>query len=430
MKKLLTIITLAISTITMMAGTQFYHEDLKYEIISDSTGYAVEVIGKKTSSQSVVIPASVTYHGMNLPVKNIGQYATIAPSLAINSPLKQYKVSFNAPFRYQSSLTSVTLPNSIIHIGSWAFYSCSSLTTIHIPNSVKSIGHNAFDGCKSLTSITIPNSVTWIGIEAFLDCSSLTSVNIPDGVTHINSGTFENCSSLTSITIPNSVTHIEDHALKGCSSLTSITIPSSVTSIGGDAFYGTALYNDPANWENGALYIDNCLIKVDNAYDGNFTIRANTRLIADWAFSDCSHLNIDPLFPDPSTNTNRKSLACTSVTSVTIPNSVKIIGDGAFRDCSSLTSVTIPNSVTRIGRQAFEDCSSLTSITIPNSVTSIGYSAFNSCSGLTSITIPNSVTEIGDWAFYGCENLTSVTVPSHTTIGEDAFPKHTRIIRK
>ena len=399
MKKLLTIITLAICTITMMAGTKFYHEDLEYEIISDSTGYAVEVIGKKTSSQSVVIPASVTYHGVNLPVKNIGQYATIAPSLAINSPLKKYKVSFNAPFRYQSSLTSVTLPNSIIHIGNWAFYSCSSLTSINIPNRVKSIGHNAFDGCKSLTSITIPNSVTWIGVEAFLDCSSLTSVTIPDGVTHINSGTFKNCSSLTSI-----------------------TIPSSVTSIGGDAFYGTALYNDPANWENGALYIDNCLIKVDSAYDGNFTIRANTRLIADWAFSDCSHLNIDPLFPDPSTNTNRKSLACTSVTSVTIPNSVKIIGWGAFRDCSSLTSVTIPNSVTSIGWWAFEDCSSLTSVTIPNSVTEIGFGVFRGCSSLTSVTIPNSVKSIGDWAFKNCSSLTSITIPnSVTSIGEDAF---------
>ena len=434
MKKLLTIITLAISTITMMAdsyrGTKFYHEDLEYEIISDSTGYAVEVIGKKTSSQSVVIPASVTYQGVNLPVKNIGQYASLPLHYAIYSPRKEFKVPLNAAFQYQSSLTSVTLPNSIIHIGRWAFYRCTSLPSINIPNSVTSIGDHAFDACKSLISITIPNSVTWIGGEAFCDCSSLTSVTIPDGVTHINSGTFKNCSSLTSITIPNSVTHIENHAFKGCSSLTSITIPSSVTSIGGDAFYGTALYNDPANWENGALYIDNCLIKVDNAYDGNFTIRANTRLIADWAFSDCSHLNIDPLFPYPSMNTNRKSLACTSVTSVTIPNSVKIIGDGAFRDCSSLTSVTIPNSVTSIGWNAFKGCSSLTSVTIPNSVTSIGWNAFYGCSSLKSVTIPDGVTHIGERAFAGCDSLTSVRIPTSVIeIGEGAFPEHTKITR-
>ena len=457
MKKLLTIITLAISAMTMMAdsyrGTKFYFGDLYYEIIQDETGYAAEVIGKKTSSQSVVIPASVTYQGVNLPVKNIGQYAVMALHYATIRPEKEFKVPLNAAFQYQSSLTSVTLPNSIIHIGRWAFYRCTSLPSINIPNSVTSIGDHAFDACKSLTSITIPNSVTWIGGEAFCDCSSLTSVTIPDGVTHINSGTFKNCSSLTSITIPNSVTHIENHAFKGCSSLTSITIPSSVTSIGGDAFYGTALYNDPANWENRALYIDNCLIKVDNAYVGNFTIRANTRLIADWAFSDCSHLNIDPLFPYPSMNTNRKSLACTSVTSVTIPNGVKIIGEGAFRDCSSLTSVTIPNSVTSIGWNAFKGCSSLTSVTIPNSVTSIGWNAFEGCSSLTSVTIPNSVTSIGWNAFYGCSSLKSVTIPDGVThigerafagcdsltsvriptsvieIGEGAFPEHTKITR-
>ena len=434
MKKLLTIITLAISAMTMMAdsyrGTKFYHEDLEYEIISDSTGYAAEVIGKKTSSQSVVIPASVTYQGINLPVKNIGQYAVKPLHYAAIRPEKEYKVPLNAAFQYQSSLTSVTLPNSIIHIGRWAFYSCYSLTSINIPNSVTSIGDHAFDACKSLTSITIPNSVTWIGGEAFCDCSSLTSVTIPDGVTHINSGTFKNCSSLTSITIPNSVTHIENHAFKGCSSLTSITIPSSVTSIGGDAFYGTALYNDPANWENGALYIDNCLIKVDNAYVGNFTIRANTRLIADWAFSDCSHLNIDPLFPYPSKNTNRKSLACTSVTSVTIPNGVKIIGEGAFRDCSSLTSVTIPNSVTSIGWDAFKGCSSLTSITIPNSVKRIWKEMFYGCSSLKSVTIPDGVTHIGERAFAGCKSLKWVWIPTCVIeIGEGAFPEHTKITR-
>ena len=73
--------------------------------------------------------------------------------------------------------------------------------------------------------------------------------------------------------------------------------------------------------------------------------------------------------------------------------------------------VVIPSSITvegqeypvaSIGISAFYNCSSLTSITIPNSVTSIGWEAFSHCSGLTSITIPNSVTSIGEWAFEGC----------------------------
>ncbi|MDE6034028.1 MAG: leucine-rich repeat domain-containing protein, partial [Muribaculaceae bacterium] len=68
------------------------------------------------------------------------------------------------------------------------------------------------------------------------------------------------------------------------------------------------------------------------------------------------------------------------------------IREWAFKGCTSLTSVTIPNSVTKIGEWAFQDCTSLTSITISNSVTEIGEYAFNGCSSLTSVTIPNSVT--------------------------------------
>lgn len=110
------------------------------------------------------------------------------------------------------------------------------------------------------------------------------------------------------------------------------------------------------------------------------------------------------------------------MTSVTIPNSVTSIEDGAFSGCSGLTSVTIPNSVTSIGEAAFYKCSGLTSITIPNSVTSIEGFVFNDCSGLTSVTIPNSVTSIGDYVFRNCSSLTSFTIPNSVeSIGECAF---------
>tara|TARA_B100001057_G_scaffold499470_1_gene610264 strand:- start:685 stop:1383 length:699 start_codon:yes stop_codon:yes gene_type:complete len=100
--------------------------------------------------------------------------------------------------------------------------------------------------------------------------------------------------------------------------------------------------------------------------------------------------------------------SCSSLTNITIPDSVTSIGNEAFRDCTSLTSITIPDGVTSIGNNAFWRCSSLTTITIPDSITTIGSSAFGYCSLLTSITIPDSVSVIGLAAFHGCGNLTTV----------------------
>ena len=124
----------------------------------------------------------------------------------------------------------------VVGIGDNAFEDCSSLTSVTIPNSVTSIGKSVFYYCKNLKSVTIPNSVTSIGDSAFVCCSALTSVAIPNSVTSIGDGAFSSCSALTSVVIPNSVTSIGDGAFGVCSALTSVTIPNSVTSIGRGAF--------------------------------------------------------------------------------------------------------------------------------------------------------------------------------------------------
>jgi hypothetical protein len=110
---------------------------------------------------------------------------------------------------------------------------------------------------------------------------------------------------------------------------------------------------------------------------------------------------------------------CSSLSSITIPANVNIIGDYAFLGCSGLSSLNIPNSVTFIGDHAFSGCSGLTSEEIPNSVISIGDYAFNGCSGLTSVNISSSVANIGNKAFYGCSGLKSVTSQIKTPFAID-----------
>ena len=113
---------------------------------------------------------------------------------------------------------------------------------------------------------------------------------------------------------------------------------------------------------------------------------------------------------------------CTSLTNVTILDSVTSIGDYAFNGCYYLQSITIGNSVTSIGDYAFNGCESLQSITIGNSVTNIGDYAFANCISLYyGVTIPDSVTNIGDYAFFNCP-LGNVIIPnSVTSIGEYSF---------
>ena len=152
------------------------------------------------------------------------------------------------------------------------------------------------------------------------------------------------------------------------------------------------------------------------------TIPASVRSIGENAFWGSDLMSVT--FEDGSALTSIGKNAfstCESLMSVTIPSSVESIGENAFYRCTSLMSVTIPSSVTSIGESAFYRCTSLESVTIPSDVTSIGESAFSECANLKSIEIPASVKTIGKYAFAGT-GLTNVAIPEGvTTIKQGTF---------
>jgi hypothetical protein len=277
-----------------------------------------------------------------------------------------------------SKYVSLDLSGStFISIGDLAFYGCHSLAGVSIPNSVTSIGDRAF-GSSNLASVTIGDSVTSIGEGAFMECYSLLAINvdaantayssvdgvlynkdktilvvypasktnasftIPSGVTTIGWMAFFYCTSLASVTIPDSVTSIGDRAFYECTSLAAITIPDSVTSIEDGAFYGclslAAIEVAGSNTEYSSV-------------DGVLYNKTQTELLQ---------------YPAGKTNA-----------SFTIPSGItKIVRYLTFHGCSSLTSVTIPDSVTSIGINAFGWCGSLASIIFEGTIPSNSFERY------------------------------------------------------
>ena len=129
-----------------------------------------------------------------------------------------YNTHYQGAFTGCQMITSITLPNSITYIGSYAFYQ-SSLTSIVLPEGLIGIGNNAFSECSSLANVTFSPNLTTIGDNAFGGCRKLATVNLPTGLITINQNAFTGCSSLTELRIPSSVESIGASAFASCNNL-------------------------------------------------------------------------------------------------------------------------------------------------------------------------------------------------------------------
>lgn len=144
------------------------------------------------------------------------------------------------------NITSLTLPNSLISIGEYAFGGCSGLTSLTLPDALETIGEGAFYVCSGLTTVSIPRTVKYIGDAAFGGCEGLTSVDMhADSCTYMGSvssssgsvySAFYNCPNLATLNIDENVKNIPAAAFAGCTGLMSLRVPSSVERIGDRAF--------------------------------------------------------------------------------------------------------------------------------------------------------------------------------------------------
>lgn len=114
---------------------------------------------------------------------------------------------------------------------------------------------------------------------------------------------------------------------------------------------------------------------------------------------------------------------------VTVPNTVEVIGEGAFEENDFIEEVILPDSVTRIEAFAFWGCDSLDTVTLGKGLTAVGDYAFANCKGLKRMTIPKNVRSIGVQAFMDCVNMTNITIPPETTsIHDTAFDGCYRLV--
>ena len=164
-----------------------------------------------------------------LTVSHYNSSATIAIIPATTNGMLVVAIGDSA-FYNKSSLTSVTIPSGIIHIGNSAFQSCG-LTNVAIPDTVTSVGSNVFGNCYSLTNVSISTNLLVIGTNMFYSCK-LNGVRIPNGVTNIGDGAFSYCPFLTNLIIGGDVVSIGNSVFQNCLKLNGVTIPNSTTSLG------------------------------------------------------------------------------------------------------------------------------------------------------------------------------------------------------
>ena len=299
----------------------------------------------------------------------------------------------------QINCASVTLPNTLKTITNSALEECA-FTSIDLPEGLETIDMYAFFGSK-LTSVVIPSTVTTLGYSAFLYNKDLEVVTLLPTTppTLMPELPFGECDALTAIYVPTG--YADTYKTTGdWSTYAALIKDAPTTTFTYTASEKVTKFDTYANFK-GAMSVKS------HEYDEG--TQAGTVVYEGYV-----------------TTIGEMALTYTKLTSITIPECVKVIDTYSFQGSDKLTAVNFAGTpaVTTIGNRAFNSCSALTTFTVPATVKSIGARAFANCSELATFTFAGTptITSIGNSAFSDCKKLTSFTIPeSVTTLGQTVF---------
>ena len=400
-------------TANAAVGDTFAIDDITYKVIADNQ---VEISKVKSSLTSVSLSETVSDGTNTYDVVGIGASAfNYSKVTTVKLPSSVKYIGYYA--FASSSLSSIDLPAGLDSIADYGFYSCKSLASITLPEGLREMGPtngSVFGTCGALSEINIPSSLTYICKSAFYKCTSLKSIVIPESVTDIRRVAFHSCSKLESVTLPNSLLQIGDGAFGECKALSTINGDfNNVTSIGEEAFF-----NCPIT----AFRIPDALETIGaRAFAGSsiaqFTIGDNANFVIDNEALYTANKSLLIAFPPKSTTTdftvangctgiNGGAFQLSGIKNVTLPASVIALDDFAFCQ-SALESINLTDNVVYIGQQAFA-ATNITSMVLPQGLRILQDAVFAGCPSLTSVTVKSNVTDFGIRQFYQCTALREV----------------------
>ena len=321
--------------------------------------------------------------------------------------------------QYDCYSGDVTIPSTVTHngktyrvtvIGDEAFMNCDKVTSVTVPSSVTTIGRNAFRNCQALKRVYLAPSVKSIDRGAFNNCSALETVEIDDVASWVSID-FENYSS--------NPLYYARHFVVGGQEVKDLVIPGTVKRVSNAFMYVSCL--NSVTIEQGVEEIDDMAFLY--ATIKSVSIPGSVRRVGESAFLGCYALVTLTLGEGVQMIDGYAFCECENLKSVTLPGSLKTLGLAAFAYCARLEEVTMGEGVELIDEAAFYSCAALKSVNIPASVRKIGYAAFAFCPSLQEVTFAaDGHVEIDGYAFYGCTSLQRVALPSGLTdISEGAF---------